>query len=53
MEDNILSLIPDYALLNSLTADTLGEQIEHNMTPILIKDDNTWSLTFLVEKENL
>jgi uncharacterized membrane protein len=50
IEDNILSLMPGYALLKSITADAIGEKIEHNMTPILIKDDATWNLAFLVEE---
>ena len=50
LENNILNLMPGYALIKSLTADTIGEQIDHNMTPILIKDDTSWSLAFLVEE---
>jgi uncharacterized membrane protein len=50
IEDNILSLIPGYALLKSITADAIGEKIEHNMTPILIQDDTAWNLAFLVEE---
>ena len=52
LEDNILNLLPGYALIKSITADTIGEKIEHNMTPILIKDDTNWNLAFLVEEQN-
>jgi uncharacterized membrane protein len=50
LENSILKLMPGYALIKSLTADTIGEQIDHNMTPILIKDDTSWNLAFLVEE---
>jgi uncharacterized membrane protein len=50
IEDNILNLIPGYALIKSITADAIGEKVEHNMSPILIKDDTAWNLAFLVEE---
>jgi uncharacterized membrane protein len=50
VEDNMLNLIPGYELIKSITADVIGEKIEHKMLPILIKDDNTWNLAFLVEE---
>jgi uncharacterized membrane protein len=50
IENNILNLMPGYALIKSITADTIGEKIENKMTPILIKDDKSWNLAFLVEE---
>ena len=50
LEDNILNLMPGYALIKSITADTIGEKVENQMSPILIKDDNTYNLAFLVEE---
>lgn len=50
VEDNILYLMPGYALIKSITTDTLGAKVEHNMSPILIKDENSWNLAFLVEE---
>lgn len=50
LENNILNLIPGYALIKSLAADTIGQQIDHKMTPILIKDETSWNLAFLVEE---
>lgn len=50
LENNILNLMPGYALIKSITVGTIGENIEHNMSPILIKDDTTWNLAFLVEE---
>ena len=50
LETNMLNLMPGYALIKSITAGTIGEDIEHNMSPILIKDDASWNLAFLVEE---
>lgn len=50
IENNILNLMPGYALIKSITADTIGEKIENKMIPILIKDDKSWNLAFLVEE---
>ena len=52
IEENILNLMPGYALIKSITADAIGEKVEHNMTPILIKDDTSWNLAFLVEEQD-
>ncbi|MFH6769704.1 hypothetical protein V8G56_13205 [Gaetbulibacter aquiaggeris] len=50
LEENVLDYVPGYALIKSITADSIGEQIDHKMTPILIKDENSWNLAFLVEE---
>lgn len=50
LEENVLNFMPGYALIKSITADTIGEQIDHKMIPILIKDEDNWSLAFLVEE---
>ena len=50
IEDNILNLIPGYVLVKSILADTLKEKIEDKMSPILIKDDSSYNLAFLVEE---
>lgn len=50
LEENILSNIPGYSLIKSLTADAVGEQIDNKMQPVLIKDEETWSIGFLVEE---
>lgn len=51
LETNILNNMPGYALMKSLTADTIGQQVEHNMNPILIHEEDSWSLAFLVEEK--
>ena len=41
--------MPGYALIKSITSSTIGKTSDTDMVPILIKDDNSWSLAFLVE----
>jgi len=50
LEDNLLINVPGYALIKSLTSSTIGKTSDTDMVPILIKDDNSWSLAFLVEE---
>jgi len=49
LEDNLLINVPGYALIKSITSSTIGKTSDTDMVPILIKDDNSWSLAFLVE----
>ena len=51
MEENLLTYIPGYALIKSITVDTLGEQADHNMKPILVQDGDSWNMAFLVEED--
>ena len=50
IEDTILINLPGYALIKSITAGAIGEQLEADMSPVLIQEDDSWSLAFLVEK---
>lgn len=50
LEESVLNYIPGYSLLKSIMADAIGEEIDHNMKPILIKDDESWNFAFLVEE---
>jgi uncharacterized membrane protein len=50
IEDNVLVNLPGYALIKSISAGAIGEQSEHEMSPILIHEDDSWSLAFLVEQ---
>lgn len=50
IEDNVLVNFPGYALMKSITAGAVGKQSDTDMTPILIHEDDSWSLAFLVEK---
>ncbi len=51
LETNILNNMPGYALMKSLTVDTIGQEVEHNMNPILIHEETSWLLAFLVEEK--
>lgn len=50
LEDDLLIHIPGYLLIKSITAGTIGEESEDDMVPILIHEDESWNLAFLVEK---
>jgi len=50
LEDKLLIHIPGYILIKSITAGAMGEQSEDDMVPILIREDDSWNMAFLVEK---
>lgn len=50
LEENLLNNLPGYALVKAITADTIGEKNDQKMSPVLIKDDESWSFGFLVEE---
>ena len=50
LEERLLVNIPGYALLKSITADTVGERSESSMSPVMIQDGESWSLGFLCEE---
>ena len=50
LEDDLLIHIPGYVLIKSITADAMGEKSEDDMVPILIHEDDSWNMAFLVEK---
>lgn len=50
IEDDVLINLPGYALIKSITAGAIGEKSEDDMVPILIQEDDSWNLAFLVEK---
>ena len=53
LEGKLFSKIPGYSMMKAVTVDTLGEEeLKHNMSSILVKDDNSWSIGFLVEEAN-
>ncbi len=49
LEENILSFLPGYALIKSITADAVGEKVE-GMHPVLVQDGDAWNIGFLVEE---
>jgi uncharacterized membrane protein len=50
LEDNVLSAVPGYFLLKNVAADVVGNRDEHNMKPILVREDDSYSIGFLVEE---
>ena len=50
LEDNLLINVPGYALIKTITAGAMGKGTESDMTPILIHEDDSWGLAFLIEK---
>ncbi len=50
LEDKVLVFIPGYSLIKSVTADTLGEDVEHKLIPVRVADGEDWLLGFLVEE---
>jgi uncharacterized membrane protein len=50
LEDNVLSLVPGYTLVKSITADAVGEKVDQSLHPVLVQDGDSWSIGFLVEE---
>jgi uncharacterized membrane protein len=50
LEENLLSYLPGYALLKSITADAVGDNTEPKMATVLVSDEGTWRIGFLVEE---
>ena len=50
LEDNVLSLLPGYTLVKSITADAVGEKFDHSLQPVLVQDGDSWDIGFLVEE---
>ena len=49
LENQVLTLMPGYALLKTTTGETLGEDLEEKAAPILVKDNDHWRPAILVE----
>lgn len=52
LEENVLSYLPGYALLKSIVAGAVGEEIEHGLSTVLVynPDEQAWGIGFLVEE---
>lgn len=50
LEDSVLSNLPGYTLIKSITADAIGENTQEMMHPVLIQDGQAWNIAFLVEE---
>lgn len=49
LENQVLTLMPGYALLKTTTGETLGEELEEKATPVLVKDNEHRRPAILVE----
>lgn len=52
IEDNILTFIPGYSLIKSLTASTLGQRTSDDMPTVMVKDGETWKFGYLAEESD-
>src|SRR5205085_5904096 len=52
LEENVLVYLPGYFMLKSIAADAVGSDSAHDMTTVLVKDDETWNIGFLVEEND-
>lgn len=52
LEENVLSYLPGYALLKSIVAGAVGEEIEHGLSTVMVynQDEEAWGIGFLVEE---
>ncbi len=50
LEDQVLAYLPGYAMLKSLTASAVGEEIDNSLKTVLVQDGDTWKIGFLVEE---
>lgn len=51
LEDKVLSYLPGYTMIKAIVTDTLGSKGAHNMTPVLVRDGDSWIMGFLVEED--
>jgi uncharacterized membrane protein len=52
MENGILSHLPGYSLVKSITAGAIGENTDNNLITVLVKDDEAWKIGFLSEERD-
>jgi uncharacterized membrane protein len=50
-EETVLSLLPGYSMLKSIAADAVGQRGDQNLRSVLVEDDDSWNIGFLVEEK--
>jgi len=50
LEDEFLSFLPGYTLIKSITSDVIGDKNEHGLVTVLVREEETWQIGFLVEE---
>lgn len=51
LEGGVLSYVPAYTLLKSVTNDVIGVNSAENLTTVFVRDGEVWNLGFLVEQD--
>lgn len=52
LEDKVLAYLPGYSLLKSVTADVLHADAKRSMKPVFVKEEDTFTIAFLVDEDN-
>jgi uncharacterized membrane protein len=50
LEDNVLSHIPGYSMMKSMTAGAVGKENEDTLKPVIVQDGDTWNIGFMAEE---
>lgn len=49
-EENVLSYLPGYSLVKSITTDAIGHRDDQSLHSVLVQDGDDWNIGFLVEE---
>jgi uncharacterized membrane protein len=52
LEESVLSYLPGYTLIKSIASDAIGDTTTEKMATVLVKDEDSWNIGFLVEEDN-
>jgi uncharacterized membrane protein len=52
LEENVLCYIPGYTMMKSVIVDTIGADVENNITSVLVKEGDGWIIGFLVDEND-
>lgn len=52
LEENVLAYLPGYSLLKSVTADVLHADAKRSMKPVFVKDEEAYTIAFLVDEDD-
>jgi len=50
LEDNVLSHVPGYSMMKSMTAGAVGEENKDSLKPVIVQDGDTWNIGFMAEE---
>lgn len=49
-EENVLSYLPGYSMVKSITTDAIGQRDDQSLHSVLVQDGDAWNIGFLVEE---